>query len=350
MNKEEPYYSKKAAIIGFLIMIAVFATMVVPLPYYIETPGSADSLADYVTVGDKKDEFSGSFMLTTVSVRRANAISLVISLFQKNSEIVSKKDMVGDSNHREYEEMQSYFMKSSQNYATKVGLDLADKPYELSYQGIHVMSVEAYSDFKGKLEMGDIITGINGHTLTSSKELLEMIEEQQNGEVLEVAYLRHNKANTVSGYLVPLPDTARNGIGISFVDETSIDSNPNIHFSTEGIGGPSAGLMFTLEIYGLLTNQDLRQGRNIAGTGTISVDGEVGRIGGIDKKVVAAEEAGASIFFAPNDPIEPELKAKHPELLSNYEEALASVEKNKLQLTIVPVTHVEDAISYLNKK
>ncbi len=64
-------------------------------------------------------------------------------------------------------------------------------------------------------------------------------------------------------------------------------------------GGPSGGLMFSLQIYQQISGKDLQRGRKIAGTGTINSDGTVGEIGGIDKKVIAAHRAGATIFFAP---------------------------------------------------
>jgi len=62
-------------------------------------------------------------------------------------------------------------------------------------------------------------------------------------------------------------------------------------------GGPSAGLMFTLGVYDLVTGQNLTGGRKIASTGTIDVEGNVGIIGGVQQKVVAAEQAEAEYFF-----------------------------------------------------
>lgn len=66
--------------------------------------------------------------------------------------------------------------------------------------------------------------------------------------------------------------------------------------------------MFSLEIYSRFQKNDLTDGKKIAGTGTIDPDGTVGRIGGIDQKVVAADKSGAKVFFAPNDPITDEMK------------------------------------------
>jgi PDZ domain-containing protein len=65
------------------------------------------------------------------------------------------------------------------------------------------------------------------------------------------------------------------------------------------IGGPSAGMMFALGIMDKLGSDNLTNGRFIAGTGTISPEGAVGAIGGIQLKMIAARRAGATIFLAP---------------------------------------------------
>ena len=89
--------------------------------------------------------------------------------------------------------------------------------------------------------------------------------------------------------------------------------HPKVTVHSDEIGGPSAGFMFSLEIYNQLTKEDLTKGYKIAGTGTISTDGTVGKIGGIEQKVVAADKAGAEIFFAPNE---------NGEKNSNYQNAI----------------------------
>ena len=89
-----------------------------------------------------------------------------------------------------------------------------------------------------------------------------------------------------------------------------MSSDVDVNFDTSGVGGPSAGLMFTLDIYDQLNSEDLRKGRKIAGTGTIESDGSVGDIGGAALKVVAAAKAGADIFFVPNNPVDEETLKK----------------------------------------
>jgi PDZ domain-containing protein len=97
------------------------------------------------------------------------------------------------------------------------------------------------------------------------------------------------------------------------------------------VGGPSAGLMFALTVYDLVSPGDLTGGRKIAGTGTISLDGTVGPIGGVERKVVAAELAGAEYFLSP------------PE---NYAAALAAAR----DIQVVRVATAEEAIAFLRSR
>ena len=74
----------------------------------------------------------------------------------------------------------------------------------------------------------------------------------------------------------------------------------NITFDVKKTGGPSGGMIFAIGVIELLTEIDLLRGRHIAGTGTISTDGKVGAIGGINEKIRAAQKAGATLFLAPS--------------------------------------------------
>ena len=76
-------------------------------------------------------------------------------------------------------------------------------------------------------------------------------------------------------------------------------------------------------------------------------DGTVGRIGGADFKIMAADREGVEIFFAPNDYLPDEVREKNPGILTNYEEALKTAEKIGTKMKIVPVTTIDDALDYL---
>ena len=98
-------------------------------------------------------------------------------------------------------------------------------------------------------------------------------------------------------------------------------------------------MLFRSEIYDQLTEEDITKGYQIAGTGEIDYDGNVYRIGGIDKKIVAAERKGIDIFFAPSENGRPN---------SNYQEALQIAKEINSDMEIVPVNTFKDALKYLN--
>ncbi|MBA1395016.1 PDZ domain-containing protein, partial [Lactobacillus sp. XV13L] len=103
------------------------------------------------------------------------------------------------------------------------------------------------------------------------------------------------------------------------------------------------GLMFTLTSYEAFTHQKLARGHKIAGTGTITADGKVGVIGGVDKKVVAADKAGAEVFFAPTDAT----VVKKSD--NNYVVAKKTAKQIGSKMKVVPVGTFGDALSYLKR-
>src|SRR5699024_2694229 len=129
-------------------------------------------------------------------------------------------------------------------------------------------------------------------------------------------------------------------IGIKLVTDRHVNVTPKVNFSSGNIGGPSAGLMFALEIYDQLTEEDLTGGLNIAGTGEIDYEGNVHRIGGVDKKVIAAHRKGCDIFFAANE---------NGKKDSNYAVAKQSAEEIDIDMKIIPVDTFEEALTYLKE-
>jgi len=108
----------------------------------------------------------------------------------------------------------------------------------------------------------------------------------------------------------------------------------------DDIGGPSAGLMFSLEIINQMLIDDLTKGYLIAGTGTINSDGEVGQIGSPRLKVKTAAEKGAEIFFVPKD---------NNEWDNNEKESIQANQDLGNPLIIVPVSNLSEAVEYLRR-
>ncbi|MFD2728514.1 SepM family pheromone-processing serine protease [Enterococcus camelliae] len=332
----------------FVTLLVVLGIVVVPIPYYIEQPGATINLKDLITVNQKKDEQPGSFSLTSVGIRQATVASALASKFSDFDELVSEKDLMGSASSEEYNQIQQYYMQSAQNNAAEQALKLAGMDYSMKYKGVYVMSVEKNSSFYGVIQIGDTVTGVDGKTFENSQAFMKYVQSQKVGQTMVVTYTHENESKTASGKLIQLPTTKKAGIGISLVDHTEIETSQAIEFHVENIGGPSAGLMFTLEIYQQLTGKDLRHGKIIAGTGTIDETGTIGRIGGIDKKVASASNEGVEIFFAPDDDITAAEKKVDPTIQSNYQEDKAAAKKLDTKMKIVPVKTLKDAVDYLN--
>lgn len=338
-------------VIGIAIGLLVMAFFFLPLKqWYIESPGTASPLNDIVTVNGKKDHHKGSFMMTTVQIATATPFTWVQAHFDDKNTLISKDDLMGqDTSNAQYNVIQTYYMQTAQNNAEMMALKLAHQPYHMQYDGVYVMSLTKQSDFKGKLAVGDVVTKVNGKSFHSAQDMIKYIKSKALNDKVSVTFVRDGETHTVSGRLKPLNKTKQPGIGITLIDKTSIRSDVKIKVNVGDVGGPSAGMMFTLEMYEMLTGKDLRHGRQIAGTGEMLPNGEIGRIGGIDKKVIAAERSGATIFLAPDDTVTKAMKKYDPKMVSNYKEALAAKKKYHLSIKIVPVHTINDAIQYLEQ-
>ena len=308
--------------------------------------GAAEDIRKVLLVDNKEDKEAGSYEFVTVGVQRATFAHLVYAWLTDFTDIYSAEEMTGGSSDQEFIRINQFYMETSQNMAKYQGLKTAGKDISMKYLGVYVLQVAKDSTFKGILNIADTVTGVNDKTFDSSEELVKYVNSQKLGDKVKVTYQEDGQEKSATGKIIKL-ENGKNGIGISLIDRTKVTSNIPIEFTTEGIGGPSAGLMFSLSIYTQLADPTLRDGRVIAGTGTINRDGEVGDIGGIDKKVVSAAKSGASIFFAPNNPVTKEMKKIDPKAKTNYETAVEAAKKIKTDMKIVPVKTLQDAIDYL---
>lgn len=320
-----------------------------PLPYYIEYPGAAENVAKYVKVNHQKAHTKGQFMLVYVSLMQATPATLLASYFQDYHEIESKADVLGDNDTAEYNQVQEYYMDDAVNQAKYVALKLAGKEVWQNYLGMYVMSVASDSTFKDKLRVGDVITKINGVHYSNSQAFIQAVGKMPENTQISLTILRNGHEKILTGKTKKITKK-RVGIGITLADRSEIKTSIPIEANLADIGGPSAGLMLTLQMYMQVSQQDLTKGQKIAGTGTMDKTGRVGDIGGIDKKVVASAKAGAKIFFAPNNPVSKAEKKANPQALSNYAEAKKTAKAIGTKMKIVPVKTIQDALDYLKNE
>ncbi|MBN8207361.1 PDZ domain-containing protein [Bacillus sp. NTK071] len=334
--------TKKFTFIWVMIIVVVAAFTFIDLPYYVTTPGEARELDEVIKVeGGSEDK--GEFMLTTVRVGQANLMQYVWAQFNEYHELIPEELIKREGETDEqYHQRQLDVMANSQTSATIVAYQAAGEGIEVTNNGVLVTGIIEGMPADGKLEIGDLITKVDDKNIETTEELLDKLGTYSESETVNLTFDREGTKKEIEVGFSPFPEpynTEKGKVGVGItgpVTSTSIETDPPIDIKTDQIGGPSAGLMFSLEIYNQLTKEDWTKGYEIAGTGTINEKGEVGPIGGIKQKIVAADSSGAEIFLAP---------VAH----SNYDDAMEAAKDIKTEMKIVPVETFQDAIDYLKQ-
>jgi PDZ domain-containing protein len=281
------------AVITALLAIGV---MSVPLPYVVLKPGptvntlGTNNGKEVIQVTKASTSTSaGQLRLTTVSVQPKVEMVWAIHGWLSNEQAVVPRDLIypPDQTEQQVEQQNQQEFKTSQTSAETVALRELGYPVQTV-----VTKVTASGPSVGKLAEKDVLTTVNGVAVTGAGKLTELIRSKKAGTTLTIGYTRDGTAGTVQ---ITTNDQKRIGVEID-------QKQPHpfgLSIDLDEIGGPSAGLMFTLGIIDKLRPADLTGGKIIAGTGTIDDGGDVGPIGGIPQKLVGAKRAGAQLFLVP---------------------------------------------------
>jgi len=351
---------------SFLITLAlIYAFYFIPVPYYIYKPGSAEELKPMVKVSNGDEEEAGAFMLTTVSMGRSSILSYALARLSSNTEIRKKEDVLQGSSEEEYSTRQEYVMLDSQSNSIQAAYKQAGISYTIDSKGVLVMqTIEGYPAY-GIIHPGDKIVKVDGQSVDKHEDILNALKPYKADDTVEVAVLRGKTEKELEVTLKDLSaidkengkadssggtpaGASRIGLGITTAELLGItpaQGDKKVTIDAGEIGGPSAGLLFSLEVFNQLTPGDLSKGYRIAGTGTIDPNGNVCSIGGIRQKIVAADREKADIFFAPVDRKKGEcnLIADVP----NASDAADQADKIATKMKVVPVATLEEAVRYL---
>jgi PDZ domain-containing protein len=186
------------------------------------------------------------------------------------------------------------------------------------------------------LDPGDKLLEVDGVQLNVVDDLSAILAKHKPGDSVTVKYDRAGTTGTGTVLLIADPDEPKRPIIGFYPSDTAKVSLPpdvSINIDTESIGGPSAGLAFTLTLVDELSQGDLLGGRRVAVTGTININGEVGAIGGLTSKASAVLQSGAKYFLVPT--------AQGPEDIAKAREVVG----DKVQ--IIPVATLEEALAAL---
>ncbi|GAA4108969.1 PDZ domain-containing protein [Nocardioides fonticola] len=313
-----------AALVAVPLLLGLFAAAgFTPLPYATYSPGpTVDILGQpngsetVQIVGRKTYRDDGQLRMVTVNV---SPVGEKLGLLPLLSEWFNRKDAVypydyvhpDDVSAEQDRQEGAVSMVTSQDVAIADVLRRLDIPVK---PAIGVYYVTPGSPADGKLEPRDIFLKVGGERITTAEQLVKVVRATPKGDPISITVQRDGKVKTLS--ITPEVEDGVQRVGVQpgqlfrYPFQVRVNIDPQI-------GGPSAGMMFALAIYDTLTPGSLTDGKVIAGTGTLDLDGNVGPIGGIQQKIAGAQRDGAQLFLVPKDNCAEALGAAspHPELV-----------------------------------
>ncbi len=294
--------NKKIFFIVVLIALVFSLGFFIRFDYFVIMPSRAVDLSTLVKVENPDIDDRGVFYLLTVTQQRAGFFTLILGYLHPYMDINPAVSVIPPGmDESEYREYLSEMMIESRYIAKVVALREVGFDVEIISEGVEIITLLDNAPAEGFLQEGDKILVVDGKPVLLAIEVPPMVQDRRIGEDVNLKIVRDDQVIDLSIATGANPeDDYVPYLGIII---KSLPWEPvlpiEIDIDTGKIGGPSAGLMLTLEIMNQYLQKDLTAGKKIAGTGTIDLNGNVGRIGGTVQKVIAAERIGADYFLVP---------------------------------------------------
>jgi Lon-like protease len=294
-----PVRQRVIAVVGVVALIGlVFALNFYRLPVVALSPGPMeDVLARLKVEGSRVYDSEGKLYLTSVGIDdNVRFYEALLDMANRDVQLVPRAQLYPEEqDSAEIDKENVALMDRSKETATVVALRQVG--YKIEPSGVEVTEVVAGAPADGKLRAGDEILAADGHLVDSTDEVRKAITGHKPGERVAFRVERGKGEKNVSVEVQEVEDQPRVGI---LLRDLFPDLPVKVTIQTQNnIGGPSAGLMFTLSIIDKLTSEDLTGGRRIAGTGEIALDGSVLPVGGVGEKLIAVHRLGVTTFLIP---------------------------------------------------
>lgn len=293
------------AVASALVAALVVAGLFVTLPYYALAPGSARRV-DNLIVADDTATYppKGRVLLTTISLYKVNPIEAITGWLSDDVDVVKERTILPpETTDEQYRQFNVEEMDDSKQTAIVVALRRLG--YQVTERGDGALVERVLPEFpaNGRLQPGDVIHHIDGKPVNLVSDATSIIATHQPGDVVRVQVSSPDGTN-VRDIDVPVAADPEQGnkpvLGVFLRTQNRRFDKPfEIDIRSESIGGPSAGLAFTLGVIDELTPGELTGGRKVAVTGTIEIDGRVGDVGGVAQKTAVVRDAGAEVFLVP---------------------------------------------------
>jgi PDZ domain-containing protein len=329
-----------------VILVAAVVAWFIQLPYYALTPGSAPAVSSLIKVpAADRHSHRGSVLLVYVELTPMRALYYPFFWLDPNATIYPSASILGSESTAQYQTESEIDMATAQQAATVVALEQLGYKVPVVALGALIYGILPGSPAASALQVGQVISKINGFKVSSYLNLQNRLATIAPGTAvrLQVSAYPAGKPRTVTLRLgvfriegtgasatltcLPVGEKTRlkiaelvtekggkphavscmgiypQGSGGTAVDGTAFKIGPlpvKVDLSSEGIVGPSAGLAFTLGLMQELDPANLTGGAKVAATGTMSIDGTVGDVGGVAQKTIAVRGAGAGVFLVPS--------------------------------------------------
>lgn len=333
------------AVLGYLsiiIYIFIITISLVKINYTCLTPGMVAPVSSLITVNNT-EAVKPMYIVSVYEYRRVSILHYWLGLLNPEVEISAydpKVELNDQDDKYQGELMKKVSITNSVIMAyTEAQKNNPEIIIDYTFNGLVVVMINRLTD--PDLHLGDIITAIDGVNVTSYKQFENIALAKLADKTITEVSFTVKRDDLVKEIMVSIniKESDEQRIAyfsfMAYEDYTINEVSPTYSTIDSDSYGPSGGLMQALAIYDAITAGDLTKGKKIIGTGTISVDGEVGAIGGIKQKIITASLYNADYFFVPR---------------SNYEDALAQYNllKNPKLAPPIVVDSFADAINFLS--
>lgn len=309
-----------------LLIVIVFN---VKLPYYVDAPGGVIDISDRIEYEDKSF-YDGSLNMLYVTEYVATIPTYIMSYILKDWDLESIEDSkLADESTEDIDIRNKIMLDNSINNAMYVAYETAGK--EIIVSSKRHLVIGSVTDTN--LMIGDEIRKVNGKQILSLNDIKDLIAVSNIGDSLVFEVIRDGKEKVVKESIKDIDGDK--ALGVVLITDLDYETNPEIELNfKDSESGSSGGMMLALSIYSAISGEDILKGRNIAGTGTIDLEGNIGEISGIKYKIIGAAKNGIDVVLVPS---------------ANYDEAIEVKKEYGYKFPIVKVDTFEEAVEYLSK-
>ncbi len=335
--------------IVWLVTGALITSSLVKINYWEVAPGSAEEVASRFSFDKNalsqvtRYETSAPILFVTAYGSKLSALDALVGALDPDVDVLNREEKFGTITPSEQRRLGFQAMASAKQIAEYVALNRLGYDVSIAYGKLIIDRLVCEDSPRPlsaclQLNPGDTITAFDGIEIPTLSDLMPIIADYSPGDVVEVTITPHKKTESVTKkieLMVSPDDPDRTIIGVWPADTRTVDLPFEVDIDTDSIGGPSAGLSFTLALLDELTAGELTGGVKVAATGTIDGDESIGAIGALRQKTVAVKASGATVFLVPS--------AQTPEELSAARRVAGS------KLRIVPVANLTEALKVLEE-